>query len=121
MTTAITPTTTAPTNPTVAKPSMSPNSSQALRDTIYLELAVRARRAMDSVREIELCLESPRDAETDNDAEAILFIAVDSASKPARFESAAVMAVPCFDFRDAPSGSVIIVGLPRFSVHLLLR
>jgi hypothetical protein len=109
MTTAITLSTTAPTNP-VAQPAMSTNSSKALRDTIYLELAVRARRAMDSVREIELCLESPWDAETDNDAEAILFIAVDSASKPARFESAAVMAVPGFDFRDAPSGSVIIAA-----------
>lgn len=63
MTTAITLSTTAP----VAQPAMSTNSSKALRDTIYLELAVTARRAMDSVREIELCLESPWDAETDND------------------------------------------------------
>jgi hypothetical protein len=109
MTTAITPSTTAPTNPG-AQPAISTNGSKALRDTIYLELAVRARRAMDSVREIELCLESPWDAETDNDVEAILFIAVDSASKPARFEPAAVMAVPGFDFRDASSGSVIIAA-----------
>jgi hypothetical protein len=109
MTTAVTLSTTAPTN-SVAQPAMSTNSSKGLRDTIYLELAVRARRAMDPVREIELCLESPWDAETDNDAEAILFIAVDSTAKPARFESAAVMAVPGFGFRDAPSGSVIIAA-----------
>ncbi len=110
MTTAITLSTTAPTEP-VAQPAMSTNSSSnGLADSIYLELAVGARRVMDSVRKIELGLESPWDAETDDGAEAILFIAVDSAAKPARFESAAVMAVPGFDLRDVPSGSVIIAA-----------
>lgn len=93
----------------ISDPNTLTGTATCLLEALSLYLSVQSYLNPKYGRELELCLKSSDEPESDNQVEALIFTAADS-EKPARFEPAAVMVRPGFDYRSAPANTAMIAA-----------